>query len=71
MYNICLWDNDYLLVCCSDRIKIINLNKEQNTSESNLENKGLIRIGKVVHSQYGKCLILQTTNGFMLWESEK
>ena len=66
----CLWDNDYLLACCSDKIKIINLNNEKNITESNLGDKKLIRIGKIVHSQYGKCLVLQTANEFMLWESE-
>ena len=70
LYSICLWNKDYLLACCYDKIKILNLNKEKNPSESNLGNKGLIRIGKVVHSQYGECLVLQTINGFILLESK-
>ena len=70
LYSICLWDKDNLLACCNDKIKIIKLNKEWGVSDSNLGNKGLIRIGKVVHSQYGECLVLQTINGFMLWESK-
>ena len=69
-FIICLWDNDYLLACCNDKIEIINLNRDQNIIESKLGDKTLIRIGKIEHSQYGQCLVLQTKNEFMLWESK-
>ena len=66
----CLWDNDYLLACSKDGIKIIYLKDEKNITESKLGSNGLIRIGKIAHSKYGKCLVLQTVNGFSLYECE-
>ena len=72
LYSICLWNNDYLLVCCGGKnnIKIINLNKKQDITEVKSEYKELTAISKIVHSQYGECLVSQGKSGFILWKPE-
>lgn len=69
-YDICLWDNDYLLSYSKGEknIEILDLNKKIIIKTVKINNKRLIKISKVIHSQYGECLVFQEENGFMLWK---
>ena len=67
-YDICLWDNEQLLACGGNNIKIIDLNKKENKCELNLKDNELITISKIDHSKYGECLVSQGRKGFKLWK---
>ena len=69
-YDICLWDNDYLLSYSKGdkNIEILDLNKKIIIKTEKTNNKRLIKISKVIHSQYGECLVFQGENGYMLWK---
>ena len=73
LYSIFLWDNDYLLACCGSKtennIKIINLNK-QDITEVKEQNNAFLEISKIIHPQYGECLVSQENSGFTLWVVE-
>jgi WD40 repeat protein len=64
--SLCLWNNDYLFIACSDKtIKVINLK----TGLSPICLKGhsdeVLTIKKIIHPTYGECLISQG------WGNEK
>ena len=66
--DICLWDNEQLLACGGNRVKIIDLNKKENKCELDLKDNELTKISKVDHSKLGECLVSQGRNIFKLWK---
>lgn len=70
--DMCLWESDYLLTCQKgkNRIKILDLNKKKDSCEFNFEKNNFIAISKIVHSEFGKCLVFQESYGFVLWKLE-
>ena len=70
IYDICLWNNEYLLVGCTDKIiKIIELKKGEVIKNLKGHNKGVITIKKIIHPKYGECFISQgyMNDGIKLW----
>ena len=60
LYGICLWNNEYLFVGCSDKnIKIINLKKGIIIKDLISHNNKVINIKKIIHPKYGECLVSQ------------
>ena len=63
LYGICLWNDNYLFVGCSDKtIKLIELNDgliDQNLISH--DNK-VITVKKIIHPKYGECLVSQNKN---------
>ena len=58
--EICMWDNEYLLVVCDDKtIKIINLNNGEIIKEIEGYNDKVISLKIIKHPIYGKCLLSQ------------
>ena len=67
--GICIWNNDYIFVGCSDKsIKLIKLKKLIIVKYLNGHNKTVSTIKKINHPQYGDCLISQGyDNQIKLW----
>jgi len=60
LYGICLWNNEYLFVGCEDMtIKIIDLNNGIVIKNISGHNSGVISIKKIIHPEYGECLLSQ------------
>jgi len=60
LYGICLWNDEYLLVCCYDEpIQLINLNKLAVIKDIEGYNKSELNIKKIMLSQNRECLISQ------------
>ena len=60
LFGICLWNNDYLFVGCNDNsIKLIELNSGNIIKDLYEHNSEVITIKKIIHPQYGECLISQ------------
>ena len=60
LYGICLWNNNYLFVGCSDKtIKLIELNNELVIKSLQGHNDVVLTIKKINHPQYGEALISQ------------
>ena len=58
--GICLWNNEYLFVCCKDKnIKLIELNKGIIIQELMNHNYGVLTIKKIFIPKYGHCLLSQ------------
>ena len=58
--EISLWDNKYLFVGCDDKtIKLINYKDGIIIKELKGHNDKVVSIKKIMHPQYGKCLISQ------------
>ena len=68
LYGICLWNKDFLFVCCEDEtLKLIDLKK--NFVINNIKTEGLvINSKKMNHVIYKECLITQDwRNKIKLW----
>lgn len=68
--SICLWNDDYLFVGCSDKkIKLIDLYKGKIIKELEGHKNNVVSIKKINHPQYGECLISQGANKdpILLW----
>ena len=62
LYGICLWNNNYLFVGCSDNnIKLIDLSNESVIKSLQGHNDVVLTIKKIIHPQYGEVLISQGT----------
>ena len=60
LYDLCLWDNNYLFVGCDDKIiKLVDLNNGLIVKSLNGHNDSVLTIRKVNIEQYGECLISQ------------
>ena len=60
LIGICLWDNENLFVECGDKsIKLIDLRNGLIKSNLNDFKNKVLCIKKVIHPQYGECLISQ------------
>ena len=58
--GLCLWNNDYLFVGCYDNtIKLVNLKNGMVVKNLFGHNNYVITIKKIMHPQYGECLISQ------------
>ena len=71
LYDICLWNNEYLFLGCNDNsIKLLNLKNEMIVKELKGHNKEVISIKKLIHPKYGKCLISQgpLQNSIIIWQ---
>ena len=70
LFGICLWDNKYLFVGCSDKtIKLVNLNKNLIINSLKGHNNNVDTIKKIIHPQYGECLLSQgyESDKIILW----
>lgn len=62
LFEICLWNNDYLFVGCgNDELNLINL-KNGNINSFHRHKNAVINIKKFYHKNYGQCLITQGKN---------
>ena len=60
LISICLWNNSYLYVGCSDKtIKLIELKNELVIKSLSGHNNSILTIKKLIHPRYGKCLLSQ------------
>ena len=60
LYGLILWDDEYILVGCSDKtIKVINLKDLKIIKNIIGYSEFVLTIKKIVHPIYGKCLISQ------------
>jgi len=60
LYELCLWDNNYLFVGCDDKIiKLVDLKNGLIVKSLNEHNDSVLTIKKVYIEQYGECLISQ------------
>ena len=59
-YCLCLWDNEYLLVgCCNNIILLVDYKKGLLIGVINVHNDNIMKIVKIIHKNYGECLISQ------------
>ena len=57
---ICLWDNKYAFVGCSNKtIKLVDLNNEKTIKNLEGHNNRVLFIQIINHSKYGECLVSQ------------
>ena len=60
LISICLWNNSYLYIGCSDKtIKLVELKNELVIKSLSGHTNSILTIKKVVHPKYGKCLLSQ------------
>ena len=58
LYDICLWDDKYLLVVCHDKeIKILDLQNNKVIKGLIGHNNSVITINKINLIKFGECLI--------------
>ena len=66
VYEVCLWDSEYLFVGNRDDIKLINIKEGKivkSIANSNAGGLNYIGVKLLDHPQYGKCLITQAQYG--------
>ena len=74
LFGICLWDENNLLVaCCDNTIKIINLKDRKLKKSLYGHNNYVTTIKKIYIPKLGDCLISQgiTTDSIKLWTLKK
>ena len=74
LYGICLWNNNYLFVGCSDKtIKLIELHNELIIKSLIGHNDVVLTIKKINHPQYGESLISQGAGDdqIKIWINQK
>ena len=59
LFDICLWNNDYLFVGCSEYylIKLIDLKLNKVIKDFSGHKHNVTTIKKIIHPKYGECLI--------------
>ena len=69
LYGICLWNEDYLFVGCSDdTIKLIDLKNKSIVKNLIGHNNSVLTIKKIIHPKFGECIISQNSNNeIKLW----
>ena len=69
LYGICLWNDDYLFIGCSDNtIKILDIKKSKVIGNINGHKKYVLVLAKVNTPKYGEYLISQEMNVSKLWK---
>ena len=69
--GICLWNNDYLFVGCSDNsIKLIDLKTKKIIKGLFGHNTPPVIISKIIHPNYGECLLSGSFCKILFWESK-
>ena len=59
-YCFCFWDDNYLLVGCSDKkILLVNLEKKLVIRNIKGQEDNALTMFKINHPKYGECLITQ------------
>ena len=74
LFEICIYNNDYLLVGCEDnKIKIIELKKSEIIHELIGHKDDVITIKSIIHPAYGNCFFSQglKNDGIKLWIEKK
>ena len=62
LYGICLWNDNYIFVGCSDKtIKLIELDNRLIVKSLNSHDNEVITVKIIIHPKYGKCLISQNS----------
>ena len=60
LFGLCLWNDNYLFVGCKDKtIKMVDLKKGLIVSNLNSHNDIVLTVKKIIHPEYGECLISQ------------
>ena len=60
VYDICLWNKEYLFVGCNDKkIRLLNIKEGTIIEELTGHKKYVVTIKKFLHPKYGECLISQ------------
>ena len=60
LYGICLWNDNYLFVGCSDKtIKLIELKNKLIVKSLTSHVDRVVTVKKIVHPIYGECLVSQ------------
>ena len=70
LYSICLWNDDYLFVGCSDKtIRLIEINNGLIIKSLTSHDNCVITVEKIIHPKYGECLISQNwgKSSIKLW----
>ena len=63
LYGICLWNDSYLFVGCSDKsIKLIDINNGYIVRYLKGHNNSVLTIKKIIHPKYGECIVSQGYN---------
>ena len=63
LYGICIWNDSYLFVGCSDKtIKLMELKDGFIAKNMKGHNNSVLTIKKLQHPKYGKCLLSQGYN---------
>ena len=71
--GFCLWDDKYLFAGCYDKTaKLIDLDKGIIIKTLNGHNSRVLTVKKIIHPEYGECLISQGWNEkIKLWIKKK
>ena len=70
LYDICLWDDKFLLVACHDKeIKILDLTNNKIVKKLIRHNNSVISLKKINHIKFGECLISHgyENDQFKIW----
>ena len=71
IYGLCLWNSEFLVAGCSDKtIKIVNFNRKRVYGELIGHNNDVLSVKKIIHPQYGECLI-SNSDEIKLWTIKK
>ena len=62
-----LWNNEYILVGCYSNIKLRDLNNGKKSKNLELYCELLYNLKKIIHPQYGECLVSLSDNSIKLW----
>ena len=62
LYNICLWNNEYIFVGSEKEIILVNINKGIIIKTLDTDNNLELNIKKIKHPIYGECLVSQGYN---------
>ena len=68
--SIGLWGNEYIFIGCSDKkIRFVDFNKGKIVKELSAHNNSVITVKKIIHPNYGQCLLSQGANkdSIKLW----
>ena len=74
LFGICLWNEKYLFVGCEEKvIKLIDLNDGNIIKDLNGHSKAVTTVKKIIHPEYGECLISQgmRDDQIRLWINKK
>ena len=67
IFGLCLWNNEFLFAGCGDGdIKLINFIRARNIKDLKGHNTDVLTIKKIIHPQYGECLI-SISSEIKLW----